>query len=285
MNEQKILIMGAEGTLGRALQRTIGASRHTPIASSEVDICDAEEVMELVASARPHLLVNCAAFTRVDECVTRYELAHRVNGIGPMILANACLAAGIPMVHLSTNEVFEGTLVDGYEEWMPLNPVNPYGMSKAAGEFNVRATLARHYIIRTAWLYGAGGSNFVHAILKRAGTGQPLRVVTDEIGNPTYVEDLAQAILNLIETGQFGTYHLVNGGACSRWEFANGILKAAGLEEVENQPITRKDFVRDSTPPEHGVLKNLNGAALGIRLRPWEEALREFVAAAGMTTS
>lgn len=226
---------------------------------------------------RPEVVINCAAYTNVDGCVTDYQTAYGVNAVGPLVLANACREAGVALVQVSTNEVFDGTREGGYEEWMPINPINRYGMSKAAGEFNVRSVLPEHYIVRTAWLMAAQGRNFVHAILGRAREGKDLRVVTDEIGNPTFVDDLARSILQLIETGQYGTYHFVNEGACSRWEFANEILRQAGLEGIKNEPILSSEFERASTPPAHGELLNMNGAALGITLRPWQEALAEFV--------
>ncbi|HFE66771.1 MAG TPA: dTDP-4-dehydrorhamnose reductase, partial [Chloroflexi bacterium] len=166
---------------------------------------------------------------------------------------------------------------DGYEEWMPLNPVNAYGRSKAAAEFLVRSILNRHYVVRTAWLYAPGGRNFIHAILDRARNTGRLRVVTDEVGNPTYVNDLAQAIAQLIETNQYGTYHFVNSGACSRWEFANEILRLAGLENVTNTPILSNEFRRPSTPPPYAALHNVAGKAIGIELRPWQSALAAYM--------
>ncbi|MEJ2751015.1 MAG: sugar nucleotide-binding protein, partial [Anaerolineae bacterium] len=139
---------------------------------------------------------------------------------------------------------------------MPLNPCNPYGRSKAAAEFHVRSLLSRYYIVRFSWLFAPGGRNFIHAILDRARSTGQLRVVTDEVANPTYVKDLAEAIAQLIETQQYGTYHLPNSGACSRWEFANEIVRLAGLENVVNTPILSTEFVRPSTPPPYCALKN-----------------------------
>jgi len=131
--------------------------------------------------------------------------------------------------------------------------------------------------VRTAWLYAPGGRNFIHAILNRARELGQVRVVTDEIGSPTYVKDLAAAVAQLIETKQYGIYHFTNSGHCSRWEFANEILRLAGLEDVENVPILSSEFVRPSSPPPFGIIHNIAGVAIGIRLRPWQDALTEYM--------
>lgn len=272
-----ILITGGSGQLGCALKRLLNEHCVTAVNQQECDIADAVQVEKLIFGDHLEIVINCAAYTNVDGCVSDYLKAYQTNAIGPMNLALACRKAGVRLVQVSTNEVFDGTLETGYEEWMPINPINRYGMSKAAGEFNVRSVLPEHYIVRTAWLYAPGGRNFVHAILKRAREVGSLRVVTDEIGNPTSALDLAQAIVQLIETGQYGTYHFVNSGVCSRWEFANQILQAAKMESVKNEPILSSEFNRASTPPPFGALHNLNGASIGIELRPWQEAIADFV--------
>jgi dTDP-4-dehydrorhamnose reductase len=276
-----ILITGGNGQLGQALQKTLTKHTTTAVDLPDHDITNPQTVHTLLQTHQPNLIINAAAYTNVDGCVSNPDLAYQVNAQGPRNLALACLDHDIPLVHISTNEVFRGNNPAGYDEWMPLNPHprNAYGRSKAAGEFNVRHILPRHYIVRTAWLYASTGRNFIHAILNRARETGQLRVVTDEIGNPTWANDLAQAITQLIETGQYGTYHFVNEGACSRWAFANEIARLAGLEGVRNEPILSSEFKRASTPPPFGALHNNNGRAVGIVLRPWQEALAEFVAA------
>ena len=274
----RILITGGNGQLGQALQRVWATSEHqlTAVDLPEVDISQRSAVQDALAQTSAEIVINCAAYTDVDGCARQPELAYRANGLGPQNLAIACLAHGAELVQVSTNEVFFGDNPHGYHEWMPLNPRNPYGRSKAAGEFHVRTILPRHYIVRTAWLYSSGGRNFIHAILNRARTAGQLRVVSDEIGNPTSTADLAHAIAQLVATGQYGTYHLVNEGACSRWAFANEIVRLAGLD-VPNEPILSREFSRASSPPPFGALHNTAAAALGLRLRPWPEALAEFL--------
>ncbi|HIP71460.1 MAG TPA: dTDP-4-dehydrorhamnose reductase [Anaerolineae bacterium] len=273
----RIFITGGKGQLGTALQKTLAAHELTAVDLPELDITDKEALFTAVSQFQPDIIINCAAYTNVDGCAKDPALAYQVNALGTQNQALAALEFGAELLHVSTNEVFAGDRTDGYEEWMPLNPVNAYGRSKAAAEFLVRSILNRHTIVRTAWLYAPGGHNFIHAILDRARTAGQLRVVTDEVGNPTYVNDLAQAIAQLIETHQYGTYHFVNSGACSRWEFANEILRLAELEDVTNTPILSNEFRRPSTPPPYAALHNIAGKALGIELRPWQAALAAYM--------
>lgn len=273
----KVLISGHKGQLGTALQTVLTGHEVAGFDLPEVDITSREGVFTAVAAAQPDLIIHCAAYTNVDGCAKDPALAYRVNGLGTQNVALAAREFGAELLHVSTNEVFAGDRRDGYEEWMALNPINAYGRSKAAAEFYVRAILQRAYVVRTAWLYAPGGRNFIHAILNHARETGHLRVVVDEVGNPTYAQDLAQAIAQLIETHQYGTYHFVNRGACSRWAFANEILRQAGLTSVTNTPIFVADYQRASTPPSYAALHNLAGRAIGIELRPWQEALADYI--------
>ncbi len=273
----KILITGNKGQLGSALLGALAGHEVMGCDLPEVDITEKEGLFTAVSAAKPDLIIHCAAYTNVDGCAKDPALAYRANGLGTQNVALAALEFGAEMLHVSTNEVFAGDRRDGYEEWMPLNPVNAYGRSKAAAEFYVRTILQRAYVVRTAWLYAPGGRNFIHAILNRARETGQLRVVVDEVGNPTYANDLAQAIAQLLEIHQYGTYHFVNSGATSRWEFANEILRQAGLADVTNTPIFVADYKRASTPPPYAALHNVAGQAIGIALRPWQEALADYM--------
>lgn len=273
----RILVTGLKGQLGQELLRTLKSHDVTGLDLPETDITERQATFSAVREARPDLVIHCAAYTDVEGCARDPRRAYRVNGFGTQNIALACLHNGAEMVHISTNEVFDGGRAGGYFEWMPINPQNPYARSKAAAEFYVRHILPRAYIVRTSWAYASGGRNFVHAILRIARQKGEVRVVTDEIGNPTYMRDVAWAIARLIDSGQYGTYHFVNEGSCSRWTFANEILRLAGLEHVRNIPILSREFKRASTPPPFGALHNAAGAALGIRLRPWREALADFM--------
>ena len=273
----RILVTGVKGQLGQELLRALRDHKLAGIDLPEVDITQREAILTAIEEADADIVIHCAAYTDVDGCARDPQLAYRVNGLGTQNVALACFQAGAEMVHISTNEVFDGANSRGYQEWMPVNPQNPYARSKAAAEFHVRQQLPRAYIVRTAWAYAPGGHNFVHAILRHARENGAVSVVTDEIGNPTYMRDVAVAITRLLNTRQYGTYHFVNEGSCSRWEFANEILRLAGLDDVNNTPILSREFRRASTPPPYGALHNAAGAALGIRLRPWQEALAEFM--------
>jgi dTDP-4-dehydrorhamnose reductase len=276
----RILITGVKGQLGTALNDALADHELTGIDLPEVDITDRQAIGEAVRQAGAELVIHTAAYTDVEGCARDPNLAYRVNGLGTQNVALACRQVGAALVHISTNEVFGGKRRDGYEEWMPIDPINPYARSKAAAEAHVRALLTKAYVVRIAWAYAPGGRNFVHAILRHARKHGHVRVVTDEIGNPTYMKDVARAIRKLIATEQYGTYHFVNSGACSRWAFANEILRLAGLDHVTNTPILSQEYARASVPPQFAALHNVSGAALGITLRPWQEALAAFFAEA-----
>lgn len=274
----RIMITGARGQVGRALQEALVGHDLILVNRPELDISQRQSVQTAIQNARPDLVIHSAAHTNVDDCARQPALAYRVNGLGAQNVALACRAVDAALLYVSTNEVFSGDNPAGYHEWDPPRPVNAYGRSKAAGEFYVRSLLPRAYVVRTAWVFAAGGRNFIHAILDRARRDGQVQVVTDEIGNPTYAADLAGAIAQLIASEQYGVYHLVNQGACSRWAFAAEILRQAGLAEARNLPILSSQFQRASTPPRFGALHNNAAAALGITLRPWQEALADYLA-------
>jgi len=275
----RILITGGLGQLGQALQKVLSNHDLVIVDLPEVDITERHSIETSLLKAKADLVIHCAALTDVELCAREPELAFKVNALGTQNVVLACKKYDVDLVHLSTNEVFAGDNPAGYEEWMSPGPINPYGKSKAAAEFYVRDLLSRYYIVRTAWLYAPGGGNFIHAILRKAREEGRLRVVPDEIGNPTNVNDLAQAVAELIETDHYGIFHLTNEGACSRWAFANEILRLADLEHIPNLPILSQSYKRYSTPPKYGALLNVTGAAIGIRLRPWQEALADYVSA------
>ena len=273
----RVLITGSSGQLGKMLQAKLKDAELALVDLPEVDITDRKHIFATIHSFSPDVVIHCAAYTDVDGCVSNPQLAYQVNSLGTQNVALACQRSEATMIHISTNEVFAGDIVDGYEEWMQPNPINIYGRTKAASEYHVRSICQRFYIVRTAWLYAPGGHNFIHAILHQAEHGATLRVVTDEIGNPTNADDLAEGIIKLIESDQFGTYHLINEGACSRFEFAQEVLRLTNYSVAKIVPILSSEFQRASTPPPFGALINTSGKAIGIQLQSWRAALADYI--------
>lgn len=274
----RLLIAGAAGQLGSMLQKKLSNVYDIiGIDLPELDISDLDNVEEHMREHLPDIVVNAAAFTNVDGCVSDFPLAYSVNALGPHNLALACAKFNAELVHISSNEVFPGGKSEGYTEWDTSEAINPYGMSKAAGEFYVRHALPAHYIVRTSWLFAPGGKNFIHTVLRWAREGRDLKVVTDEIANPTYVADLCDALASLMASRRYGTYHLTNSGICSRYDFARVALDAAGMADKPIARILSSEFQRASTPPLDCGLQNNAAAAIGITLRPWQEAVQEYV--------
>ncbi len=279
----RILLTGHKGQLGRTLAPLLAEHEVLGVDLPEHDITDREGLRALVRDFRPTLILHPAAMTDVDGCARNPALAYRVNGMGTQNVALAAAEVGAELLYVSTNEVFDGQASAPYHEWASRNPINAYGRSKLAGEWYVQNLLTRFYIVRTAWLYAPGGRNFPHRIIQladesvRQANGGALKVVADEVGNPTYVADLARAIVALIETHAYGIYHGVNAGAASRYEFAKEVLRLSGREHIPVDPISITEFQRASTPPPYAPLENNAAAALGITFRPWQEALAEFL--------
>lgn len=282
----RFFITGDRGQLGRALRSALAGHTLAGADLPELDITDRAALGAAIAAFAPELVIHCAAWTDVDGCTRDPEQAYRANALGTQNVALAADAAGAALLHVSTNEVFDGSASEPYREWDATHPINAYARSKAAAEWFASHLTQRFYIVRTAWLYAAGGRNFPHRIIAladevRAGQRAALRVVTDEVSNPTYVPDLAAALAALAATGAYGIYHLTNAGACSRYDFACEILRLTGRGDVAVEPITLAEFARPSTPPRYAPLANTAAAALGIRPRPWQDALAEFLGAAG----
>ena len=271
----RIVVTGHKGQLGQALQHALAKEQLLGLDLPEWDMTD-PACAQTVVGFQPDVVIHAAAMTNVDACERDPGTTFRVNVLGTHHVALACGQTGAALVHISTNEVFDGTLGRPYYEWDTPEPKSVYAQSKAAAEFYVRTLLNRFYIVRTSWLYAQGGNNFVTKILAGADRLGALQVVTDEVSSPTYAPDLAQAIARLIQTGHYGIYHLANSGFCSRYEWAREILKLTGRGHVPVEPITTDQWPRPAPPPLYVPLMNLFGAALGITLRPWQEALQEY---------
>lgn len=281
----RVFITGAAGKLGTELTRQL-MEKHEVIGADiaggtghKLDVTDYAACQQLIHGTAPDIVLHPAAWTDTDACARQPHKALRINGVGAHNVAACTAQLDIPMLYVSSNEVFDGRLNRPYTEYDGGNPINPYGYSKWYGEQAVLQGNPRHYIVRTAWLFGAGRHNFVQAILKAAKTGKALRVVTDEVANPTYVKDVANAIAALIETARYGSYHFVNEGAASRWDLARYVLDWTGFGNTPIERISRHEWPRPSLPPEYTALANIAGAGIGIRLRPWQESAQDFLQA------
>lgn len=279
----RILITGAAGRLGGRLVQIL-SPRHdvTGVDVADFDICDFAVVRDYITTQKPDIVLHPAAWTDVDGCVGDPEKAMRINGLGAQNVAQAAAEVRAAVLYVSSNEVFDGKGARPYYEYDDPNPVNPYGYSKMVGERAVAAVNPRHYIVRTAWLFAHGGRNFIQTILNAAAAGKRLRVVTDEVANPTYNDDLADAIALLIETGRYGTYHLTNSGVCSRYALARYVLDRAGYSDISIDPIMSREWPRPSHPPTYTGMVNLAGEMVGVILRPWQEAVVAFLQREGL---
>lgn len=273
-----ILLMGAKGQLGIDLTSAL-ASDHavTPWDVDELDITDLNAVIKAVRALKPDLILNAAAYTDVDGCESHVELSYRVNAIGPRNLALGALEAGAGILHISTDFVFDGEKEAPYLEFDETNPQSVYGKSKLAGEQAIREITPRHYILRTAWLYGHNGHNFVKTMLRLAGERDTLSVVDDQVGTPTTTADLINAIMAVIGSGAYGTYHATCEGSCSWYDFAAAIFRYAGVS-VTVEPTSTEALGRPAKRPAYSVLDNfMLKNQLHVVLRDWESALCAYM--------
>ena len=281
-----ILITGGRGRLGRQLTERLQHNTAYTVDSTDydtLDVTDFAAVRDHMVATRPDVVLHAAAWTDVDGCATDPDRAMVVNGLAAGNVAAAATVINAAVLYVSSNEVFDGQRADApYYEYDPRHPANPYGYSKYVGECEVERLNPKHYIVRTSWLFAHGGKNFMQSMINAAAAGRSLRVVTNEIAHPTYTNDLADAILHLIQTRRYGTYHLVNTGAASRWDFARYILDRAGYTATPIERISQSQWPRPSTPPAYTRLANIAGAHLGIRLRPWQQAVDAFLQCEGL---
>jgi len=273
----RLLVTGGKGQLGQALVRALSTDEVDAPGHGELDVTGKTVVVDAIAMFQPDVVIHSAAWTDTAGCERDPERAIAVNAAGAGNVAEACAASGAAMVYVSTNEVFDGESREGYTEGAETRPLNSYGLSKLAGERAVALALDRHCIVRTSWLYGPGRVSFPEKVLSAARADGKLRMVTDEVASPTLTLDLAGAIARLIRTEARGVFHLANAGACSRLEWAQAILETAGMGEVPVEAVTQADFGAPYRKPAFSVLVNTRALAIGITLRPWEDALSEYL--------
>ena len=292
----KILITGGNGQLGTELstvlerqQSELGAipacyhgAQVVRVDVDELDITDLEAVLQFIQEGQFDLILNCAAYTNVDACETHKDAAFQVNALGARNLAMAAQRAGAKLVHVSTDYVFAGDGKEPYEEWSLCNPQSAYGATKLLGEQYVREFCSRYFIVRTSWLYGYVGGNFVKTMMRLGRERGAITVVNDQRGNPTNAADLAYHILKLGASEQYGIYHCTGNGECSWYDFACKIIEYAGID-AKVSPCTSEEYAKNCpntakrpaySSLEHRMLRN----TVGDEMRPWQEALQYYIA-------
>ncbi len=276
----KILVAGAAGMLGRDLMLAAGNAGHEIIGfgHNELDVTDAEGVAAKLEAERPAVVINCAAWTDVDGAEEAEEAATAVNGAGAGNLAAAAATVGASVVYVSSDYVFDGSKGAAYVETDQTAPLSAYGRSKLAGEEATRAANKRHFIVRSAWLFGVGGPNFVETMLRLATSQNEVLVVRDQVGSPTYTWHLAHGISRLIEGVEFGTHHMAAGGACSWYEFAREIFEQAHVE-CKVMSATTEMLGRPAPRPAYSALASQRQHP--IELPAWQDGLAAYLTQRG----
>jgi dTDP-4-dehydrorhamnose reductase len=283
----RILILGNKGMLGSDLMlRLSGAHDVVGRDVDAFDIVSEDDCRRVVQECSPDVVINAAAYTNVDGCETNREGCFAVNAVGVKNVSLACRGKGIAIVHFSTDYVFDGRKRTPYGEMDPPAPLNLYGASKLEGERQLQDLAGNYLLIRTAWLYGRHGKNFVKTILEKASVVKTLEVVDDQVGSPTYSRDLAAAVELLIERGHRGVFHVTNRGRCSWFEFACKIVEYAGMNDVTVRPIGSGSLSRLALRPAWSVLSGRKfRAESGMTMPTWQRALRNYLEQTGFRTA
>ncbi|MGG1270547.1 dTDP-4-dehydrorhamnose reductase [Priestia aryabhattai] len=276
---QKVLITGANGQLGKELVElfTEKGFEVYGFGRDKMDITNQAQVQEVISNIKPNIVLHSAAHTQVDLAESEPEQAFSINAYGTRNVAVAAEAVGAKLVYVSTDYVFDGTNDEPYNEFSPTSPLGVYGKSKLAGEQFVRDLHSKFFIVRTSWVYGKHGANFVKTMLKLGKERKELSVVDDQRGCPTYTLDLANTILELVGTQKYGVYHVSNSGNCSWYEFAKEIFKVSDME-VQVNPCTTADFPRPAARPANSVFEHMSIKLNNLTpIRHWREALNSFL--------
>lgn len=274
----KVWIVGAGGQLGTAINDVLDPldAEVFNTDKEELDITHTDEVISFGEINRPDVIINCAAVTDTALCEEQPELAYRVNALGARNLSIVARKTGAKIVQLSTDDVFDGLSTTPYSEFDDTNPRTVYGRSKRAGENYVKEFTHKHFIVRSNWVYGKG-DNFVNSVLEKTGSQKQLSVAADQFGSPTSARDLGRLILYLIGTNEYGTYHATCKGTCSRYEFAEEILKLAG-RSIELKPVPARDSELASARPAYAVLDNFILRIIDVYEMPdWKASLEEYM--------
>jgi dTDP-4-dehydrorhamnose reductase len=272
------LVTGAGGMLGLDVLATLADRDVVACAHVDLDVTDANAVQKVIDETRPDVVVNCAAWTNVDAAEEHEDAAFSVNALGPANLAQACAMYSAALVHVSTDYVFNGLAETPYAESSPVSPVSAYGRTKAAGEWAVQAILpSRSWIVRTAWLYGAGGPNFVRAMIRLESTKETVDVVEDQLGQPTWSGELARQVVRLVDAGApSGVYHCISSGQTSWHGLARAVFEELGADPDRVRPTTTDRFPRPAPRPAYSVLGHDAWRQAGLPTLPaWRDSLAQ----------
>jgi dTDP-4-dehydrorhamnose reductase len=275
----KVVVTGAAGQLGQDVVKELARKNHEVLAVDRelLDLTIEKDVLSYINEVKPDVILNCAAFTNVDAAEENEDTAYQVNAAGTEYLAKAAKQVGAKLLHISTDYVFDGTAAEPYEVDDVTKPLGAYGRTKLAGEELLQKHVENFFIVRTAWVYGVYGQNFVKTMLRLGEERGEVGVVHDQVGSPTYTVDLARFIVELMETEKYGIYHATNNGVCSWYEFAVEIFKQAGLKVTVN-PLTSDQFPRPAARPHYSVLSKKKIEEQGLTpLRDWKEALTAYL--------
>ncbi len=279
MTLSRILVTGAKGMLGQDVVQAFSKDYQvTALGRKELDITEGDKVASVLSDLKPQEVINCAAFTKVDLCEEEKELAFMVNATGPENLAKWCAKIGARLIHVSTDYVFDGSASSPYSEDHPTAPINVYGESKLSGEKAIIAQTEDFIIVRTSWLFGRGGPNFITTMLSLARERDQLQVVNDQKGRPTYTKDLAYGIRHLIEKDAKGIFHFANQGECTWFDLCKFSLEQSGIDHVELEPVTSDKFKRPARRPAYSVLAlDKFEKVTSLKPRHWKEAVEDFL--------
>ncbi|WP_297899006.1 dTDP-4-dehydrorhamnose reductase [Methanobrevibacter sp.] len=276
----KILITGYNGMLGSDLVETLkNENKHDLILTDveELDITNFDEVIKVFKNEKPEIVINVAAYTDVDGCETNQDLAYNVNSIGPKNLAIASNEINAKLLHISTDYVFSGEESKPYKEEDGIGPKSYYGKTKLQGELFIKENMEEYFIIRTAWLYGFNGKNFVKTMLELSKNNNKITVVNDQYGSPTFAKDLSKSISEIIKTDKYGVYHVTNSDSCTWYEFAKQIFELANID-VNVIPVTTKEYPTPAERPKYSVLSNEKWENNGFKkLRSYKDALKSYI--------
>ena len=278
----KVLVTGAKGQLGTDLMNELARQGLEGIGVDveEMDITDADACRRVISQAKADAVIHCAAYTAVDAAEDQVELCRKINGEGTRNVAVACREAGVKLMYISTDYVFDGK---GTRPWEPDDkraPLNVYGQTKYEGEIAIEELVDRYFIVRIAWVFGVAGKNFIKTMLRLGREKGAVSVVDDQVGSPTYTYDLARLLTDMIQTDRYGCYHATNEGGCSWYEFAREIFRQAGMDEVKVTPVSSEAFAAKAKRPANSRMSKEKLTENGFkRLPDWQDALRRFLRA------